>query len=195
MDPFAGRRGAAPYVEVLMRVSLVIAIFCLSSSACGDDDSKPADTTGGDTASPDTTADTSAPEVEVQEETSAPDAAEDTSADTSPDTTADTTPPAKVDEACSEQGYTDCFHNGDCAEAERCEDMSASELEIPCCVTGPRGTADAGVACTSENDCASGLCISYNFGPLLCSKVCESDAECPPAAAKCSVIGACVAEN
>ena len=159
-----------------MRLSSVIISLCLSLSACGDDDSKPADTTAADT----TAADTSAPET--VEETA------------TPDTTADTTP-AKVDAACSEQGYTDCFHNGDCEASERCENMSANDVQIPCCVTGARGTADAGVACVNENDCASALCISMNDGPFLCSKVCQDDSECPPAAAKCSAIGACVPAN
>lgn len=175
-----------------MHVVPVIVALCVSFVACGDDDSKPADsaspdTTTPDTATPDTTADTGVPEVD--EDTSAPDTS------VPGDASADATPPAKVDAACSEAGYTDCFHNGDCADTERCENMSASDLEIPCCVTGARGTADAGVACTNENDCASGLCISYNEGPFLCSRVCASDAECPPAAARCSAIGACVPAN
>jgi len=152
-------------------LALALPFVCLSLQACGDDQTtKPTDT------ALDTTA------AETQAETAQADTQE----------TSETAAPAKVDAACAEQGYTDCFHNGDCAAAERCEDMSSSALEIPCCVVGTRGTGEAGVACTTENDCAAALCIQANDGPSLCSKVCMTDADCPAAAAKCAVIGACV---
>jgi hypothetical protein len=168
-------------------------IFGLVLGACGDDGSKASadtvrDTTAGDTAE---TAQDAPESLDTRGDDTAPDSAGETSPDTAD--TADTADaPARVDAACSEQGYDDCFHNGDCEAAERCEDMSASDLQIPCCVPGARGTGEAGVPCADENDCASALCISTNDGPFLCSKVCQGDGDCPPAAARCSAIGACV---
>ena len=50
----------------------------------------------------------------------------------------------------------------------------------------------AGEACTSENECDTSLCISYNDGPQLCSMPCPEDgSDCPPAASAC-VFGLCV---
>lgn len=172
--------------------------FVLAFAACGDDDKDGGDTTNttdtqeevarADTSTPDTFADV--PHGETAEpDTAGPDTTE--PADTTPAET-DTAEPARVDEACSEAGYTDCFINDDCPAAERCQNMSANEVEIPCCVPGVRGTGAAGVPCTNENECASSLCISYNDGPFLCSAPCDgSEGACPEAAPEC-VFGLCV---
>ncbi len=194
-----------------MRLSTLLSAFVLIVAptfvACDDDD-KTTDTVS-DTSTPDTSGDTVS-------DTTTPDTTPDTTndvptdacgvdtlcGDTTPADTADTedtsTPevevsePTKVDAACSEAGYSECFINDDCQASERCENMSANDVEIPCCVTGARGTKVAGEACTSENECDTSLCISYNDGPQLCSKPCDgSGTDCPAAAAEC-VFGLCV---
>ena len=170
------------------------ALVLLAFAACGDDASSTdtASDTAADTSgevSPDTTADTTADTAD-----SAPDTTVDTAADTgddTPDTAGDTAENPRVDEACSEQGYTDCFINDDCVAAERCENMSANDVEIPCCVVGPRGTGQTGEPCDSENDCETSLCISLNEGPLLCSAPCAGPEECPESATDCK-FGLCV---
>jgi len=136
------------------------------TDACG------VDTICGDTSPADTT-DTSTPETAAEVEVSAP---------------------TRVEAACSEAGYAECFINDDCQAGERCENMSANDVEIPCCVAGARGTKVAGEACTSENECDTSLCISYNDGPRLCSKPCDgSGTDCPAAASAC-IFGFCVPE-
>jgi hypothetical protein len=161
----------------------LIALAFLLPTACGDDD-KPTDTT------PETTAEVTPETVaEVTPETVA-EVTPETVAEVTPEVVEETTEPTKVDAACSEGGYTDCFINADCEASQRCENMSANEVEIPCCVTGARGTKVAGEPCTSENECDTSLCISYNEGPQLCSRPCD-DTPCPAAASEC-VFGLCV---
>ena len=154
----------------------LIALAFLLPTACGDDD-KPSDTTQVETT------------AEVTPETTA-EVTPETTAETVAETTPETTEPAKVDEACAEAGYAECFINADCEASQRCENMSANEIEIPCCVTGARGTKVAGEPCTTENECDTSLCISYNEGPQLCSRPCD-DTPCPAAASEC-VFGLCV---
>ena len=76
--------------------------------------------------------------------------------------------------SCDEGGLTACFYNGDCAEAERCEDVGDGTLEVACCVMGARGTKTVGDECTSENECDSGLCVQRNDDPYICSKPCST---------------------
>ena len=163
-------------------------------AACDDDEKSMADTTS------DTTADTTSPDTSVPDATEPDTNVPDTNLpdtgtpDTgTPDTgSPDTSEPVKVEAACSEGGYSDCFINADCEASERCQNMSANDVEIPCCITGARGTKVAGEACTSENECDTSLCISYNDGPQLCSMPCPEDgSDCPPAASAC-VFGLCV---
>ena len=96
------------------------------------------------------------------------------------DTTEDTEPELPtVEEFCFEINATDCFSNYDCEENQRCQNIGATEWEVPCCVTGARGEKNPGEGCTEAGNCSSGLCISRNDGPHLCSDSCESNDDCP----------------
>lgn len=144
--------------------------------ACGDDASSPSDTAGADTAAAtDTGAETTTEVVET--ETVATEVIADTTFEFEI---------VQVEEACSEIGAADCFSNYDCASELVCENVSASELEIPCCVAGVRGTKASGEPCVSESDCESGVCIARNEGPELCSARCNSgDPACSGVASEC----------
>lgn len=170
-----------------MRLPTLLTVLSLSLmpvfAACDDDEKSTTPDTAADTAGDSASPDTTTPD------TTEPDTTADSAADT---TTPDASEPAKVDAACSEAGYSDCFINADCQASERCQNMSANDVEIPCCITGARGTKVAGEPCTGENECDTSLCISYNDGPQLCSMPCPEDgSDCPPAASAC-VFGLCV---
>ncbi len=85
-----------------------------------------------------------------------------------------------VNESCDEASLSACFANSDCDEDFRCQNIAAGEEAIACCVQAPRGTGITGDACSSENECASGLCIEFNDNPYLCADECDPSAdECP----------------
>ncbi len=86
--------------------------------------------------------------------------------------------------SCEEVAGTDCFSNYDCPETMRCENVGPSAQPVPCCVVGSRGTGRVGEPCTSENDCASGVCVEQE-GSGLCSDVCTGPEDCPAAMGRC----------
>ncbi len=80
--------------------------------------------------------------------------------------------------ACSEIESTECWSNDDCEDNQRCENVGG-EYELGCCVDGLRGCKVAGESCTSEFDCDSSLCLNRNEGEFFCSKICETNTDCP----------------
>ena len=82
-----------------------------------------------------------------------------------------------------------CFSNYDCPASEKC--YAEPNTFDPKCVAGPRGTGVAGVACTTENDCASALCVEAATGQgMKCSDRCATDQNCPPSLPLCrNVLG------
>jgi len=179
--------------------NILAALAALSLlGACGDDDASGTDTATTDTVESDTATETDTSVADTAEaDTSVADTAEaDTSvADTAEaDTTeadtaaadtveADTLP--SVDDNCAEASLEECFSNHDCEGDERCQDISTSAFEIPCCVTAPRGSAAAGETCVDAEDCASGLCVSRNDGPYLCTDTCTDVGDCPANMQEC----------
>lgn len=95
-------------------------------------------------------------------------------------------------QACSEVGAADCFGNSDCMDNERCENIGG-DVEVACCVPGPRGCKAAGEECESEFDCDEGVCIARADEPARCSMRCMGDEDCPEAVPSCNpVLGYCV---
>lgn len=82
-----------------------------------------------------------------------------------------------------------CFSNYDCPASEKC--YAEPNTFDPKCVAGPRGTGVAGVACTTENDCASALCVEAATGQgMKCSDRCAGPQDCPASLPRCvNVIG------
>lgn len=69
-----------------------------------------------------------------------------------------------------------CASNYECEDTTtRCEDVGKPGDDVSCCVPGERGTKKVGEACTSSNDCASGMCIDES----MCGDVCKKDEDCP----------------
>ena len=89
--------------------------------------------------------------------------------------------------SCSEIGATKCFSNLACAANERCQSLDGAGVVV-CCITGPRGTKQAGDPCSSESDCASAVCIAKGSGPSVCSKDCQSAADCPTGMKDCKTV-------
>ncbi len=76
--------------------------------------------------------------------------------------------PAPASDASVETAAATCVFNDDCAEGRRCE----CKLTGCTCEIGPRGAGKAGVdACSSEFDCASGVCVEGTSG-FVCSGRC-----------------------
>lgn len=89
--------------------------------------------------------------------------------------------------SCSAIGSSECFGNVDCAAGQRCENVGTPSSPVPCCVSGARGTGQAGASCTGELDCQSGVCIAKS-GPYRCSRTCQSAADCPAGMKDCKFI-------
>jgi hypothetical protein len=90
--------------------------------------------------------------------------------------------------SCSEIPAADCFSSFDCPDAaDRCENRGTPDLQVPCCVKGPRGTGKLGETCVGENDCVSALCLGAG-STYLCTDRCKSAAECPASLPKCITI-------
>jgi len=89
--------------------------------------------------------------------------------------------------SCASIASKECFANLECAAAERCRNVGTAIDPVACCVPGPRGTKAAGELCSSEDDCASGVCIAKS-GPSRCSKDCASAADCPTGMKECIAI-------
>ena len=136
------------------------------------------DTGGGDDISEDTATD-AAPadditQVDAAETGASPDSGRDTGADTTT--------------SCASQGTNACFSNNDCASGERCEDISSSQIIVPCCVPGERGMKSAGEVCDAmagQVECKTAVCIAGSSGPPRCSKTCQSESDCPEEMKKC----------
>ncbi len=94
-------------------------------------------------------------------------------------------------ETCSEFSAEECFSNYDCEESERCQDVGPDGYEVPCCVTGERGTLSAGESCEGSGGellCASGICVSRNEDTSLCSDRCNTEDDCPEGMKNCMYI-------
>jgi hypothetical protein len=62
------------------------------------------------------------------------------------------------------------------------------DLPVACCVPGARGDGALGDPCTSENDCASALCIELDGGTSLCTEQCADESTCITALPECYAI-------
>ncbi len=97
----------------------------------------------------------------------------------------------ELPESCAEINGDSCFSNYDCAASERCADLSGDETDI-CCIPGDRGTGEAGDLCDEGVDgqefCESGVCLSRNDSPYMCTTTCDSADECPASMSECGVI-------
>lgn len=89
--------------------------------------------------------------------------------------------------SCAAIGSKECFANLECAADRRCKNVGTASDPIACCVPGLRGTKAAGELCTSEDDCASAVCIAKS-GASRCSKDCASVADCPTGMKDCKAI-------
>ncbi len=90
--------------------------------------------------------------------------------------------------ACSDIGALACFSNLDCPDqSTRCENVGTETDPVACCVTGVRGTGQAGDDCDSENDCASAVCIEHDT-VRVCSTTCNSEQDCPDGMKNCIFI-------
>ena len=175
---------------MVRRLALLALAALPLAAACGDD--------GASTPTPDTVAvDSAAPaDTATVEDTAAlPDTAVAADTAVAPDTAApadtsiaqDTSLPT-VTNNCAEAGLAECFSNLDCPEAERCQNVSDNAFEIPCCVGAPRGATATGGSCVTAEDCASGLCLSRNDGPYLCTGACEDVDDCPANMQECDTL-------
>lgn len=77
-----------------------------------------------------------------------------------------------------------CFSNYDCPPTHVCRSVDATVA----CVAGTRGTGAAGSTCTSEDDCASALCVEAATG-MRCSDICRSAQTCPAELPRCISLG------
>ena len=92
-------------------------------------------------------------------------------------------------ETCAAGGYTDCFSNYDCADAERCQALDGDGFVV-CCVPGERGELQAGEDCSAvdgQQACASSLCFETDAGDW-CSDQCEGPEDCPAMFPNCAPI-------
>ncbi len=90
--------------------------------------------------------------------------------------------------SCTDIDSQECFSNLDCPDlATRCENVGSETDPVACCVTGPRGTGQAGQPCLSENDCASAVCIEHN-GQQVCSTSCNGPEDCPEGMKNCILV-------
>ncbi len=88
---------------------------------------------------------------------------------------------------CGELSATDCFSNLDCPTDRRCQSVDSVGLVV-CCLPGPRGTKTAGESCAGESECASAVCVAKGDHPSVCSKDCQSEADCPTGMKDCKTI-------
>jgi hypothetical protein len=86
--------------------------------------------------------------------------------------------------ACATPADCPCFTNYDCPPTHACKTNGS----LVACVAGPRGTGRAGVPCTSEQDCASALCVEDSEGGHRCSDLCRMAEMCPMELPRCVVV-------
>jgi hypothetical protein len=143
--------------RILLFCSVAALAMLSFVTACADD--APANTTGGNS----DTKDSSTPNTDDTEEAAGDDAG--------------------PSDELGKTG-TECAFNRDCQAALRCE---CSEDTGCSCQPGARGTGKNGVdTCTSGNDCASSLCVEGpDDGGTICSDECADNNDCTGKLPKC----------
>jgi hypothetical protein len=68
-----------------------------------------------------------------------------------------------------------CFSNAACPAGTACLHGQAEDTDV--CL--PLGAAAVGASCGWNGDCASGVCVSDNFGPAICVPACRKMSDCP----------------
>jgi hypothetical protein len=68
-----------------------------------------------------------------------------------------------------------CFTNAACPTGTACLHDQAELTDV--CL--PLGAAAVGASCGWNGDCASGVCVSDNFGPAICVPGCQRMSDCP----------------
>jgi hypothetical protein len=102
--------------------------------------------------------------------------------------------------SCAEApvGVTECFSNRDCPAGRVCRNIGVpGDVEVPCCVEGPRGDLPAGTPCDparGETQCASSICIEGDTGAF-CSDVCQTPEDCPEGMRVCQYIAFSTSED
>jgi hypothetical protein len=95
-------------------------------------------------------------------------------------------------DACADLDAT-CFSNADCTDpTTHCTVPTNADptLPITCCLSGARGTAEAGVPCTALDDCQTAICAYTPSGTFYCSGPCSADSQCPMELPSCVTIDA-----
>ncbi len=93
--------------------------------------------------------------------------------------------------SCSDIPAQGCLSNEGCPASDVCRSFSTT-LELRCCISGARGTGEAGATCANDGDCAFGRCLERNDHQWFCSGACSSDLECPGIMFCSSVMHWCV---
>jgi hypothetical protein len=94
-------------------------------------------------------------------------------------------PPPSIDAAvCATPADCPCFSNYDCPSTHKCKSQGATVS----CIAGPRGTGAPGSVCTTEDDCATALCVEAATG-FRCSDLCRTAATCPAELPRCVSLG------
>jgi hypothetical protein len=70
------------------------------------------------------------------------------------------------------------------------DDGYGGDADAGMCVPGT-GAAALYDTCTTNADCDSCICHSYNMGGLLCTKACTNDNDCPAPSTGCNNMGVC----
>jgi hypothetical protein len=86
---------------------------------------------------------------------------------------------------CQTAADCPCFSNYDCPTGFTCKSMGSTVA----CVAGPRGTGMPGAPCTTEQDCASALCVEDATGGFRCSDLCRTAQTCPAELPRCVSLG------
>lgn len=93
--------------------------------------------------------------------------------------------PDADERVCQTPADCPCFSNDDCPADDYCHGDGTNVY----CTPGARGTGAPGATCTSELDCASGLCVDDADGGLRCSAVCDDPSDCPASLPRCVFLG------
>jgi hypothetical protein len=86
---------------------------------------------------------------------------------------------------CATPADCPCFSNYDCPMTHVCKSMGS----VVACVLGARGTGAPGTICTSEQSCASALCVEDATGGMRCSDICHTAQTCPAELPRCIALG------
>lgn len=91
--------------------------------------------------------------------------------------------------SCAVKTDCPCFSSDDCGPGFTCRSEDSSGNNV-WCVPGARGDGGVGATCTGEADCLSALCVSGSGSTSsVCSALCDSVADCPAVAPRCTYIG------